>query len=47
MKYNAASLRTESRNTGINVIFLVYELTGSIYYHGRGNHNTEIISGRL
>lgn len=47
MKFTAATLQTEGRNTGKNGNSLDYELTGLIYNHGRGNRATEIISERL
>ena len=47
MKFTAATLHTESRNTGKNGNALDYELTGSVYYHGRGNRLAATISERL
>ena len=47
MKFKAANLPAESRNTRNNGISLDDELTGSIYYHGRGNRVAGIVNERL
>ena len=39
--------RSESRDTGNNGMPLLCELTGSLYYHGRGNRAEAIFGGRV